>query len=155
MFMWAIPCKSFVCLQLQDTLTCLGLCKTTLKHSSRKCGGLYCRARLPENASCLEGSPHSSGSSGYTWGRTSGRTCARDREKQMSLCQQLEVAGSMGHEQHGPQIKQQIKQHSLLLAHSSLFYDKGSFLCNNTFKILRKMPPCISILELLSEHSLP
>lgn len=89
--MWVIPCKCFVCLQLQDALTCLEPCKTTLKHSSRKCCGPYCKTRLPENASCLEGSLHSSGSSGYTLGRTSGRTCSCDRGKQMRPCQLLDV----------------------------------------------------------------
>lgn len=43
------------------------------------------------------------------------------------------------------------KDHTLSHLHPSVVYDKGSFLCKNSFGILSKMLPCISISELLSQ----
>lgn len=93
----------------------------------------------PENASCLEGSLHSSGSSGYTSGRTWGRTCTCKRNKQQenrmsccnSTCESLKQC-ELPSIKHTTQIKQIKEQWQTRLIHyptiiHQLFMTKALF----------------------------
>lgn len=118
----------------------------------------------PENASCLEGSLHSSGSSGCISGRTWGRTCiCRERETERETNELVQRAfvchwkysKSYCNNTHNTNKTNKTavadKAHTLSHPHPSVVYDKGSFLCKNSSGILSKMLPCISISELLSQ----
>lgn len=101
----------------------------------------------PETASCLEGSLHSSGSSGYTSGRTWGRTCIHRERQWKCKCS----ASYFNKTPNTNKTAMADKAYTLSHPHPSVVYDKGSFLCKNSLGVLSKMLPCISISELLSQ----
>lgn len=141
--MWAIPCKCFVCLQLQDALTCLGLCKTTLKNSSRKCGWPLLYRTLTWKRLMSRGFP--------AFFRQFWLHFRKNFRKNLFMWQRetnkpMPATGSHNITRCGVQIKQQIK-HRLLILHCFM----TKVLCKNTSKPLRRIPPCISFYELLSQ----
>lgn len=101
----------------------------------------------PETASCLEGSLRSSGSSGYTSGRTWGRTCIHGERQWKYKCN----ASYFNETPNTNKTATAEEAHTLSHSHPSVVYDKGSFLCKNSLGVLSKMLPCISISELLSQ----
>lgn len=148
--MWAIHCKFFVCPQLQDALTCLGLCKTTLKHSCRKCVGPYYKAtylKTPHvsRVPCILQAVLVTLEEELQEEPVNGT----EREKQMSPCQLLGVQYEWL--QH---TNQTTNTTALAITYPFFtFLNKKHvvFCVTIQFRIMEKIVPCISISELLSQ----